>query len=204
MLNLARFSSPSPRQRESSWIEYRLLKMARVIRARRGSATSPLSSALRGMNPQHTVAKTIASNSGAYSRSNGQLMKTDFAGSRDNSPWPKRGRLAELGVTFRDQPAFQNPIRILSEAWQPGQSPASARSAQPVCRGPPRSKTSVRRNCSASATRRIHFDGSVPGSTLRGTQFRRKGGGSAAPRCRALRELATGFRQEALCLSRMK
>src|ERR1035437_9685758 len=116
-------------------MEYRLLKMARVIRSRRDSATSPLSSALRGMNPQHTVAKTIASNSGAYSRSNGQLMNTDFAGKRANSPSPKRGRLAELGVTRGDQPASRNPARILSEAWRPVQSPASARSAQPERRG---------------------------------------------------------------------
>jgi hypothetical protein len=47
------------------------------MRARRGSETVPLSSAERGMNPQHTVAKTIASNSAEYAESNGQLMKTD-------------------------------------------------------------------------------------------------------------------------------
>ena len=43
----------------------------------------------------------------------------------------KRGRAAELGVTLGDHPASRNPARILSEAWRPGQSPASARSAQP-------------------------------------------------------------------------
>jgi hypothetical protein len=55
--------------------------------------------------------------------------------------------------------------------------------------GHARPATSVRRDSSASTTWRIHFDGSVPGSTLRGTQFRRKGGGSAAPNTMGIRTL---------------
>ena len=53
------------------------------------SATLPVSNALRGMKPQHTVAKTMASKMGSNSLSNGQLMKIDFAGSMASFPWPK-------------------------------------------------------------------------------------------------------------------
>jgi len=48
----------------------------------RGSATEPDSMALRGMNPQHTVVKMIASKSGTNSASYGQLMKTQRSGGR--------------------------------------------------------------------------------------------------------------------------
>lgn len=57
----------------------------------RGSETVPVSSALRGMNPQQTVAKTIASKRGEYVESKGQLMKTDFEGSSASTPFPNRG-----------------------------------------------------------------------------------------------------------------
>jgi len=77
MLKRASRSSPSPVHRERSWIEYFEEKRADMMRSIRGWATVPDSSALRGMKPQQTVAKTIASNSGAKSASKGQLMKTD-------------------------------------------------------------------------------------------------------------------------------
>src|ERR1700730_17032354 len=82
-------------------MEYRQRNSARVIRSKRGSATVPLSSALRGMKPQQTLANTIASKSGEYSSSKGQLIKTDLEGSSANSPSPKCGRRgdSELNVT---------------------------------------------------------------------------------------------------------
>jgi hypothetical protein len=70
-------------------MEYRLLKTALAIRAKRGSETVPLSSAERGMKPQQTVAKTTASKSDEYPESNGQFMKTDVEGSSASSPSPK-------------------------------------------------------------------------------------------------------------------
>src|SRR5574341_1481745 len=81
MLNRASRSSPSPLQRDRSWIEYFDEKSAWVIRSRRESATVPDSSALRGSKPQQAMAKMIASNIGSKSSSKGQLMKTDFNGS---------------------------------------------------------------------------------------------------------------------------
>jgi len=48
-------------------MEYFEENIARVIRSIRDSATFPLSSALLGMNPQQTVANTMASKSGEYS-----------------------------------------------------------------------------------------------------------------------------------------
>lgn len=62
------------------------------MRVNRGSETVPLSRALRGKNPQQTVANTIASNSGAYSASKGQLINTYFEGSSAKAPSPKYGR----------------------------------------------------------------------------------------------------------------
>ena len=98
MLNRPKFSSPSPVHRERSWIEYLLMKIACVIRAKRVSETSPLSSAERGVKPHQTVAKTIASKNAAYSASKGQLIKTDFAGSSASSPSPKGGRREGSGI----------------------------------------------------------------------------------------------------------
>src|SRR5260370_5369933 len=85
-------------------MEYLQLDTARIMRARRGSETVALSSALRGTKPQQTAANTIASNSTEYSPSNGQLMNTDSDGSSASSPSPKRGRaiysVGALGVAI--------------------------------------------------------------------------------------------------------
>src|SRR5664280_399336 len=82
-------------------MEYRQLNSARVMRARRGSATVPLSSAPRGIKPQQTVEKRIASKSDKYAASKGQLMKTDLEDSSASSPSPKCGRRrgSELNVS---------------------------------------------------------------------------------------------------------
>ncbi len=66
--------------------------MVRVMRSIRDSATLPDSSTLRGRKPQQTGANTIASNRGAKSSSNGQLMKTDMVGSVFRVPRPKCSR----------------------------------------------------------------------------------------------------------------
>jgi hypothetical protein len=75
------------------------VKIARVIRAIRGSDTSPLSIAHRGKNPQQTEAKVIASKASLYSSSNGQLMNTHFEGSSDKTPFPKCFRISAGGIT---------------------------------------------------------------------------------------------------------
>jgi hypothetical protein len=64
------------------------------------------------MNPQQTVAKTIASKSFEYPESNGQLMNTDVEGSTASSPSPKRGRREVC--SFPDNPfiSFQSLDRL--------------------------------------------------------------------------------------------
>jgi len=79
-------------------MEYFEENIARVIRSIRDSATFPLSSALLGMNPQQTVANTMASKSGEYSRSNGQLRKTEVEGLRASEPAPKCWRCPKSEV----------------------------------------------------------------------------------------------------------
>src|SRR6266436_4919037 len=81
-------------------MEYLQLDTAQMMRARRGSETVPLSSALRGTKPQQTVANTIASNLAEYSASNGQLINTDLDGSSASSPSPRRGRAIYSGRTL--------------------------------------------------------------------------------------------------------
>jgi hypothetical protein len=61
-------------------MEYFEDERADQMRSIRGLATVPDSTALRGTKRQQTVAKMIASNSGAKSGSKGQLMKTDRSG----------------------------------------------------------------------------------------------------------------------------
>lgn len=54
-----------------------------------GSATLPDSRALRGMNPQQTMVKMMASKRSAKSASKGQLINTDLAGLVFRLPLPK-------------------------------------------------------------------------------------------------------------------
>src|ERR1017187_7034419 len=86
------------------------------MRAKRGSATVPLSGALRGMKPQQTVEKTIASKSDEYAASKGQLMKTDFEESSASSPSPKCGRRrgSELNVSNQRRAALGEKARLRS------------------------------------------------------------------------------------------
>src|SRR5215203_2344197 len=110
MFNLAQPSFPSPLLRDRSWIEYFDANNARVMRSIRGSATVPDSRALLGTKPQQTVAKSMASKSGAKALSNGQLIKTDFSGAifKNRLPGkeePKKreqvGQLGKLAATLR-------------------------------------------------------------------------------------------------------
>src|SRR5437867_6245628 len=119
MLNRASLSSPSPLHRDRSWMEYFEEKMARVMRSIRGSATLPDSSALRGRKPQQTVANTIASNRGTKSSSNGQLMKTEVAGSVFRFPWPKCSRVRWATAPHRATLLGLQALRRLFDIAEP-------------------------------------------------------------------------------------
>src|SRR3954447_21991017 len=110
MVNRARFASPSPRQREKSWIEYLEPSMARTIRSIRGAAPLPDSLAERGTKPQLVTVKTIAWRIGVNAPSKGQLMKTQARGSSirqlgspiaDGTPVVLLQRLHMLHETFK-------------------------------------------------------------------------------------------------------
>jgi hypothetical protein len=132
MLNLARFSSPSPRQRERSWMEYFEENTARAIRSNRDSATVPDSRALLGKKPQQVAEKTMASNNGANSSSKGQFMKTDVAGLTARFPTPKCSRCLCAGLLIANQLWIEGPGKLKKDFYD-------------------------FRNCSTSATQRVGF-----------------------------------------------
>ena len=151
-----------------------------VILAMRGSGNGkvPVSRALRGMKPQHTVEKIMASKRGENSASNGQLIKTDFEGSNARIPLPNRGRDRKIyrptavvnlfsGVTLSAFAAFPISARRFSRS-------------RLLFAGNGR-VLDERMDSTASTTRSVQRCGSLTGSTVMDTQLRKNGGGTAEP-----------------------
>jgi len=153
-----------------------------MTRVRRGSDTVPLSSALRGTKPQHTIAKTMLSNKSEYSLSKGQFIKTDRDGSSASAPSPRRGRAIYSGSATK------------SIGDSSGKSRGSCSTTRPissnVCRegGDSENRRHVPPHCEATAAHRERGGPTSP--ALRGglVEIPNHEGTAVAPPHRKLRE----------------